>query len=91
MSVDEFDRDRTGHCRHHNTRRLLSTNSTTGGRWLAFSALQQVLHDSADVERSQGLSRARVANCAGPKSRRPGSGSSTSHGYRERSSLAVSG
>ena len=56
-SVDEFDRDRTGHCRRHDTRGLLrqfdSRRQVAGFLGLATSP-----HDSGDVERSQGISRA---------------------------------
>jgi hypothetical protein len=56
-SVDEFDRDRTGHCRRHDTRGLL--RQFDNRRQVAgFLGLATSPHDSGDVERSQGISRA---------------------------------
>jgi len=64
-SVDVFDRDRTGHCRRHDARGLLSPirQPAAGGR---LSRLATSPHDSGDVERSQGSREPGEAKCAGP-------------------------
>jgi hypothetical protein len=65
-SVDEFDRDRTGHCRRHDTRGLLSPirQPAAGGR------LSRSCNESSRQRRRGAIpgnlaSRAR-AKCAGP-------------------------